>query len=156
MKRVPRIAVVPVSLLLLTQPMHAQNASSATVGARVRVSTATFHRQPMALVERGSDSIAFRTPRGDTLRLHVSQVQTLELSHGRRTRKAKGAVIGFLIGAGIGGSLAFAAESSSDSFLKMPGLAAAVGGVLGGAVGAGAGAIVGAIPREKWRQIPVQ
>lgn len=89
---------------------------------------------------------------GVRIALRPEQVQRLEVSRGYRTDAGKGALVGLIVGAAIGGATYCAVGSCSD--LDALGLAifAPAGGFLGGMIGAlvGAGNIY-----DKWEVVSV-
>jgi hypothetical protein len=90
------------------------------------------------------------------LMLPTVSVEELEISRGRKSNVRKGALIGAVIGAGIGGSRAISPTSNSGRDLDAE-LYYVSWIIFYGALGAGVGAVVGAIIKtERWDEISIQ
>ena len=120
-------------------------------GARLRV---TLKGTPPTIlvgtVDRvAGDTLHLRVPyRGQTVPLPLMTVASTEISRGRHSRAAKGALIGGGIGVAVG-LLAFdMADPNPDLRARW--------GILFGLMGAGTGALIGAQSRsEKWEMVPL-
>ncbi len=90
------------------------------------------------------------------LRIPRAAVSRLDVSQGRKKTVGRSAGRGFLIGAGAGALIGYAAgdERGGLGFLT-PEQGALVGTVLLGAVGALVGTIAGQVERDVWRPIPI-
>lgn len=144
----------------------AQNAPGAEwpldSGSKVRITSPAFGLSPRVglLVSTAADTLFVRHAKKDsTMAIAVPNIARLEVSRGTHTRKAKGALIGLLIG-GVAGAVIGAASYSPAScnadtwcFDFGPEFGTTVLGVLGAGVGTLIGAIVGSSPTDTW--VPV-
>lgn len=138
------------------------------VGSRVRVAAPVFGtraKQVGTVVSVAPDTVVLRL--GATVpsrSLAISDITSLEVTRGKHTRKAMGALLGTLIGAGVGGILGYALyeepKCSSDAFWACigpltvgptsKGSNAMVSAVAGGLVGALVGTLVGGRATDTW------
>jgi hypothetical protein len=123
---------------------------SPAVGDREQTGRVVLATADSLVFEPAANDIAFRIPTSSILKLQVSQ--------GTHTRRAKGALYGFLIGAGTGAILGAAAYKKSDCseiciFPDSRGFDAAVVGTALGLVGTVVGAIAGSHAVDTW--VPV-
>ena len=122
------------------------------IGTRLRV---TLKGLPTTLTGRleqlAPDTLYLRVSdwEGEMLsRIPLSIVETAEMSQGRHSRAAMGALLGGAVGAGAAYA---AADKSPDAFLDAGALTA-----LGWLAGTGVGALVGwQFHSEKWTDVPV-
>jgi hypothetical protein len=165
---IPACAAVLVVPLLGASWLHAQQAPVVTEGSRIRVSTEPerVHPNPLVttLVRLTTDSMTVIAPSGGAeLSIPNSAVTRLEVSAGKQSRALRGAGIGLLTGAAVGG-LAWKLSSTScegdlcdsgfdDVVSSTFGAVALVTGAVGGAA---VGLIVGAArPAERWEPVPL-
>ena len=151
-----------VLLVTGTAAAGAQGAPRITAGLRVRI-THTDAAEPSPIIgtvlQRDADSLVLRVA-GSERRVAVAypQLSGLALSRGMKSRTAKGAGIGFLVGAAVGGILG--ATASSDGGCCMGGggpnmILAAVGSGVLGIGGLVVGSVIGAHhPIERWESLP--
>ena len=141
----------------------AQSTASAwppAVGSRVRLTAVALggKRETGILVSANKDSVSFRPASLDnSVSFRTADVTHLEVSQGTHTRKAKGALLGFLIVGGITGGLVAATwDKDHTGFIDFGrwGDAAIVGGELG-LLGALVGTIVGSRATESWHTVSV-
>ena len=147
--------------------MAAPDDPQVDVGSRVRVAAPVFGtkaKQVGTVVSVAPDTVALRFEANAPIRsLAVSDITSLEVARGKHTRKAKGALWGSLIGAGVGGVLGYALyeepKCSTDAFFgcinftvgpTSKGSNAMVSAVAGGLVGALVGALAGGRATDTW------
>jgi hypothetical protein len=148
-------------------------------GARVRVSRSGAPALVGAFLAVRADSVLMRTAAGDTTAVPLGSVRALELSRGLQSQEGDGAIVGLLVGA-VGGMTIAAAtyeepepqrcRSETISGCVVEGVAGALvdglrpgrkaravgGGLLGGIAGALIGRVVGSNLRaEGWRGVPI-
>lgn len=92
-----------------------------------------------ALVAWSADSLVL-SQSGVRMALRPEQLERLEVSRGYRTDAGKGALLGFFVGATVGGATYCAVGSCSDLEALGVAIFAPMGGFLGGMVGALVGA----------------
>ncbi len=138
--------------------VNAQDSPQVKPGDRVRV-TAPYlgiRKQAGRFETRRGDTLVVAAP-DSTMMFPVVFVMRLEVSRGRKSAVGRGALIGFLVGAG-GGAIAGAAALSEGCVDGdgCPALGALVGGAFFGLVGTGIGAVVGALSKaERWEEVPL-
>ena len=143
------------ALALTTAPTGAQAPyTQLPLGARARLIAPSETRWTTGtVVAADSAAIVLRVRHAgvhDTVL--VSEVQSLELSRGRR-RLTRGAA-GFLIGAVVGGGVAAGMTYMATSDAPEAGFATLVVGVLGAASGAVLGGTLGALTApERWKKV---
>lgn len=136
------------------------------VGSRVRIAAPVFgsrQKQVATVVSVTPDTVVLRFGATIPVRsLAASDIASLEVTRGKHTRKAKGAIWGLLIGAGTGAVLGYALyeEPTCESqeffgciYFFGPGSAganAAVSAVAGGLVGALVGTLIGTRATDSW------
>ena len=138
------------------------------VGSRVRVAAPVFGtkaKQVGTVVSVAPDTVVLRL--GATVpgrSLAIGDITSVEVARGKHTRKALGALLGTLIGAGVGGILGYSLyeepKCPSDAFWACigpltpgptsKGSNAMVSAVAGGIVGALVGTAVGSRQRDTW------
>lgn len=147
--------------------MAQQQGTELATGARVRLTSPTLkNQQVVRIVSVGSDTVVFRsdaTP--ETRRLALRDISVVETSLGERRRTGRGAVIGLLAGAVIGGIAGYQAHDACDDAFPTAltgclspvgaGGSAAILGVVGGAAGLLIGSSIGWLAKsEKWQRVP--
>jgi hypothetical protein len=141
--------------------MSVANAVRVDTGSRVRVAAPVFggKKQVATLVSFTPDTLVLRQGASTTYRsIATSDITALEVSAGRHSRKAKGALLGLLMGAGVGAAIGYFSYEEPepcgciriDLGPSSEGTSAAFGGALGGIVGALIGALVGSRPTDTW------
>jgi hypothetical protein len=157
------MVLILVGLAGVTDAGVAQTAQNVTwppaVGVRARVQSSVLggERQVGTVEGVTGDTLRFRREDGvGPTSLTPSQINTIEVSGGTHTAKAKWAAVGFLLGAATGAAIGGATYSPCrDSFAcigDIGGRSASVGfgAMLGGLTGAVAGTLWGAQSRETW------
>jgi len=130
------------------------------VGSRVRILSPVLgdERKTGTVAASAADTLLFRPARdASAIPLTTPNIVKMDIASGTHTRKAKGALLGFVIGAGVGAVLGAATyKKQKDCFCIVPdtrSFDAALGGVLLGIVGTGVGLIIGARDTDTW--VPV-
>ena len=138
----------------------AQEVSSLTAGARVRVTRLSTGMDEGRFVALTPDSLTFAARDGSRRAVALQDMALLELADGFRTRAQEFAIGGALGGAVIGGALgALAVRRQNAAPREFPQLASAdaggLAGALVGAVGGGvAGALVGRyLKTDRWKSV---
>jgi hypothetical protein len=165
-RRIPACAVVVVVQLLGASWLQAQEAPVVTEGSRIRVSTEADMVRPnplvTTLVRLTTDSLTvIGSGGGAELSIPNSAVTRLEVSAGKQSRALRGAGIGLLTGAAVGGLVWKLSSTSCEGELCDSGFDDVVSATFGavalvtGAVGGAAvGLIVGAArPAERWEPV---
>jgi hypothetical protein len=133
-------------------------------GSKVRITSPAFGLYPRVgmLVSTAADTLFVRHSKKDsTLAIAVPNIARLEVARGTHTRKAKGALIGFLIGGLAGAAIGSASYKPTtcggDGFCFDfgPEFGVAVLGVVGAGVGALIGTIAGSSPTDTWVRVSV-
>jgi hypothetical protein len=138
-------------------------------GARVRVTSRATGRFVGTLVGATSDSVRVELAGGSSVVIPRSAIAQLEVSAGVRRNGWRGAGIGLLAGAGVGGAIGLATyrrtecrdplldvlvcslvDQTSRSVTVMTD---AVVGATGGAI---VGALIGQVGRERWVRLPLE
>jgi hypothetical protein len=141
--------VVLVGLLVLSLPggAGAQASELLAVGSRVRVGSSEAEAQPLVgrIVALEPDAVVLLADDGHSqTRVPVTHSTRLEVSGGRRSKAARGAMIGTAIGA-LPGVLMTFGDYNSDK-----GNPAAIS-IAGAAAGAALGSLIGlALKSEEW------
>jgi hypothetical protein len=136
------------------------------VGSRVRVAAPVFGtkaKQVGTVVSMAPDTVVLRLGASVPDRsLAISDITSLEVARGKHTRKAQGALLGTLFGAGLGGILGYALyedpKCTNEGFgcinftigPTSKSSNAAVSAVAGGLLGALVGTLVGGRATDKW------
>lgn len=146
-------------LCFLTTPAYGQSAGQLGLGQRIMVRSAVgpgvLDEGVQGTLEGVSgDSVQLRLSPGSPAKaVFVGPRSQLFLFAGRRSSAGKGALIGGLVGAGMGTLFGFASESDEGKFVSR-GTAAAAGGILGGIVGLLSGLAFGAMSsHDTWTRI---
>ena len=150
MRRAGGVGVLFLLGALVTLPAEGQGVYSIRQGARVRLEV-DGKRMIGILNDRGSDSLAVRLDRGDTLwATQLARVQRLEVSRERRSDAGRWALAGLIVGAIPG----VVAGVSCDC--GRPGAAALSLGAFTGGIGLALGAAIGSGRRhDVWEVIPL-
>jgi len=133
-------------------------------GSRVRILSPVLgdERQTVTVVSSTSDALVYRqNSQAAPQKLSSGAITHMEISTGTRAHKAKGALIGLLAGAAVGGIIGYATwqrptcKDPNNSFGCIaidfgPGGDAAFAGALGGIVGTLVGALVGIHSTDTW------
>jgi hypothetical protein len=161
--RHPAVALALSLLLPIPVGSLADEGTSPTVGARVRVTAPSVSRELFqdegrrivgTLVSLTDETLTVQVSgHDDPAAVSRSSVQRFEISRSR-SKKRRGLLIGFLVGTGIGVGLAAASGGSSacDS-TSLSGCDVLLGTILLGLPGAIIGAV--AAPGERWDEIPL-
>jgi hypothetical protein len=167
------IAIVSGSAASAPRPAFAQTApdgASVTVapGSRIRVATPATGRIVGTLLSATSDSLHLEVVNGSSIAFPVASVSQLELSAGVRRNGWKGAGIGLLAGAGVGGVIGLATYRRTEcdepvlelfvcSFIDQTSrnVTVVADAALAGTVGAVVGALIGHVGRESWVRVPL-
>jgi len=125
-------------------------------GQRVRVTAPTISRAPIVGVgHMEADTLVVETD-GRTLHFARASLTRVDVNHGQKSNVGKGALFGFLIGAGVGavalGSNDYCTLEVSPAAGSCALIGAGVGGVGGLLVGTVAGAL---IKTDRWRELPL-
>ncbi|MDP9200997.1 MAG: hypothetical protein M3P26_03555 [Gemmatimonadota bacterium] len=165
MRFIPTLcAIVLIAPATGLSQMSVANEVRVDAGSRVRIASPVFgsKKQVATVVSITPDTLVLRQGASTTYRsIATSDITALEISSGRYSRKAKGALWGSLIGAGAGAALGYFSykdpkpcpEFSCFSLDFGPGSkgdAALFGGALGGLVGALVGTFIGRHPTDAW------
>jgi hypothetical protein len=146
--------------LVPTGVATAQSASSQwplDSGSRVRIHSPIFsdNTQQGTVMRTEVDTLRFRPWRVTaSTAVGLRDITGLDLYQGTHGRKAKGALIGFLVGGGIAAGVAAATWKQTASFDFGRGGDAAFAGLFGGLAGGLVGFLVGAHETDTW--IPVR
>ena len=133
-------------------------------GSRVRIVSPILgdRRQTGIIAASTSDTLIFRPAARDASPIAIAtpNIARIEVDSGTHSRKAKGALAGFLIGVGAGALIGAATYQKPKPcgfcFIEdSRGFDAALGGFLGGAVGAITGAVIGSRQTESWVPVAV-
>ena len=137
-------------------------------GARVRVTAPVTGRVVGTLVQATSDSFRVELASGSSIAFPATGVSRLELSAGVQRHGWKGAGIGLLVGASVGGVIGLATYRRTDcneplletfvcSFVDRTSQQVTViaDAAMVGTVGAIVGALIGHAGRESWVRVPL-
>jgi hypothetical protein len=132
-------------------------------GSRVRISSPVFgnKQQTGSVVSATSDTLVFMPSKQSTsTAISTPNIVELEVARGTHTSKLKGALLGFLLGAGSGaaiGSATYRAPNCTDFCFDMFGRDGniAVGAVLGGLGGTITGLLIGSRHSDTWETVAV-
>jgi len=136
-----------------------------TAGSRVRISSPTLgdKMQTGAVLSATSDTLIFLAAKQSTsTAIGTPNIVGIDVARGTHTSKVKGALLGFVLGAGSGAALGAATYKRPrcnpdvwcfDMFGQ--GGQAAVGAVMGAVSGTLVGLIIGSRPRDNWVPVAV-
>jgi len=134
-------------------------------GSRVRIVSPILgdQRQTGFVAASTADTLVFRPAARDASPIAIAtpNIARIEVASGTHSRKAKGALVGLLIGAGAGALIGAAAYKKPKPcgcirlFEDSRGSDAAIAGFLGGLVGAITGAIIGSRQTDSWVPVAV-
>jgi hypothetical protein len=137
-------------------------------GARVRVSTPAAGRIVGTLLRATTDSVVVEVASGSSVAFPAGGISRLELSAGVQRHGWKGAGIGLLVGAGVGGVIGLATYRRTEcdeplldlfvcSFVDRTSREVTViaDAAMVGTLGAVAGALIGHAARESWVRVPL-
>ena len=163
-----------IALLLIATSIEliAQEVSSVVSGDRIRVTFlksvrvmkgVTIRRLEGTLVRLDADTLVLREKYQSILLSHsIASLARLEVSRGRKSRAGRGALIGFLVGAGVGAVGTEAVCANARDFdsgsVGAPdiGTCLLLGGVAFGLIGTGIGAIAGKVIKgERWERVSI-
>jgi hypothetical protein len=124
-------------------------------GSRVRILSPALgdKKQSGTVISTTPDTLFFRQSAQAPVRaLSTSQIARMDIARGTHTRGKRGALIGFLLGAGAGAAIAAATYKPCECFAVDFGRGgdAAIGAVLGGVLGGVTGGIVGMRQADTW------
>ena len=152
--------VVYAIALLLPSLAAAQMATPIAVGSRVRITAAPSGDKKLTgtVMSLSADTLTLRQGAETNYRAFgISDISQIEVSTGTRTRKAKGALVGSLVGAASGALLAGALYKKPppcDFICLYPpdtrGDEMLIAGVAGALSGALLGSLIGARPVDTW------
>ena len=138
-------------------------------GARVRVTTPATGRFVGTVVSATADSVRVELAGGASMALPTPAITQLELSTGARRQGWRGAGIGLLVGAGVGGAIGLATYRRTQcddpildaivcSLVDQTSRSVTMisDATLGGAAGALVGALIGSVPHERWVRVPLE
>ncbi len=140
--------------LLHAAPLTAQHASEPTSGSRIRITAPPVFGQPRigTSKELARDTLFYLDRNLAEQAVPLLRVDRLEVSEGVRSNTANGAVLGFLVGAGLGGGAMYMLCTGTDDCPVGIMTVAAAG--VGGLVGAVVGALIGSTQPERGRVLP--
>jgi len=133
-------------------------------GSRVRIVSPILgdQRQTGFVAASTADTLVFRPAARDASPIAIAtpNIARIEVASGTHSRKAKGSLVGFLIGAGAGALIGAATYKKPKPcgfcFIEdSRGFDAALGGVLGGIVGVITGTVVGSRQTDSWVPVAV-
>jgi hypothetical protein len=161
-------AVASVPRFIAAQSVSDRVSVDLASGARVRVTAPAAGRIVGTLLSATGDSIRVELANGSSVAFPVDGLSRLELSTGVQRRGWKGAGIGLLAGAGIGGVIGLATyrrtqcdepllETFVCSFVDQTSRQVTViaDAAMVGTVGAIVGALIGHVGRESWVRVPL-
>ena len=165
----PPIKILAFAALLTPCAVAAQIAPSpewpVPAGSRVRIVSPVLgdKRQVGSVHSATFDTLLFRPGAKDVSPIAIATpyITRIEVPNGTHTRKAKGALVGFLVGAGTGAIIGAASYKKPEPcgciyFMEdSRSFDTALGAVLGGIVGAITGTIIGAGSTESWVPVAV-
>jgi hypothetical protein len=169
--RLPRLLLVlaPFTLAVPADGTAQTGPTSLSSGARVRVRAASLGptARTARVVTAGADTIVVRPDdaSGFDVTLPRAEITQLDVSEGRRTRKARMALVGSGVGSVVGyiaGAASFSDPCKTEPavcagfFYETRGSDAFAGALAGALLGAAAGAITGQLWKtDRWRSYPI-
>jgi len=152
--KAPRITSLAVVLLVtMSVELFAQQGSPVTPGVRVRVSRlGNVPRVVCTVLALKADTLVLDAEdRVETLEVPLALVEKVEISRGKKSNTAGGAIAGGLFGAVLGAACAsgpggYGCGGSDAEYVALATIAA----------GTGIGALIGAaIKTDRWEQVPL-
>lgn len=149
---------------------EAANAASVVVtpGSRVRVTTPATGRVVGTLLMASDDSVRIELAGGSSVGLPRANLSGLEVSGGVRRNGWRGAGIGLLVGAGVGGAIGLATYRRAECYDNViegffcdivnrtsRSVTVMSDAAMVGTAGAIVGALIGQIGRETWVRVPL-
>jgi hypothetical protein len=125
-------------------------------GSRVRIQSPIFSdkTQHGTVVSTRADTLHFLNERGTAnTAVVLHDITSIDVLQGTHTRKGKGALLGFALGAGIAAGISAMSWKKTSGFDFGRGGDAAFYAVPGGLVGAVVGMLVGAQATDSWVQV---
>jgi hypothetical protein len=150
---------VHILVALCLAPMGVAIAQSASAqwpldsGSRVRIQSTIFSgkTQQGTVSSTRADTLNFRAGFGTaSTAVGLHDITSIDVFQGTHSRKAKGAIFGFALGAGIAAAISAATWKETNGFDFGRGGDAAVIALPGGLVGGVVGLLVGARETETW------
>jgi hypothetical protein len=136
-----------------------------TAGSRVRIYSPVLgdRYQTGSVVSATSDTLVFLPAKEATsTSIGTPNIVKMDVSHGTHTHKWKGALLGFVLGTGVGAALGAATYkpprcSNGEWCIDMFGRQgdAAIAGVLGGLLGTVGGLMIGSRQTDTWVPVAV-
>jgi hypothetical protein len=125
-------------------------------GARVRVTTNAQKKVVGTLMTADADSVRLISSKHRrVVSVPTASIVRLEKSGGRRSNFGGGALIGGLVGGGVGLLLGVLASTDNSGWWEVGGEEVAAGTAVLGLAGAGLGTIIGGVShKDKWEQLP--
>ncbi len=150
MTRHPWIASLLVCAAL-SASLSAQETAPPSAGDQVRVRISGARVDGYYLSGFGETRLAIRGPEGDTVRLAMTEVQSIHVAAGKQRRFMRN----LLIGAAIGGAIGVAAgiPGMHEQTISDPVGSLVYTGSAGAIVGGVTGLLVALKPRTRWRQV---
>lgn len=125
-------------------------------GSRVRIQSPIFSSkaQQGTVISTRGDTLLLQPALGTaTTAVGLRDITSIEILSGKHSRKAKGALLGFVLGAGSAAAYAAATWKRSNGFDFGRDGDAAIMAVPGGLVGGLVGLLVGARETESWMRV---
>ncbi len=125
-------------------------------GVRVRVTTNAHKKVVGTLMTADADSVQLTSSKdARVVSFPAASIVRLEKSGGRRSNPGGGALIGGLVGGGIGLLLGVIASTDDSGWYDVGGSEIAAGTAVLGLAGAGLGTLIGAAShKERWQELP--
>ena len=173
MMRTLVLLLVIIGAVVGSSPAGAQSAAHGgsvdlAPGSRVRVTAPATGRVVGTLLSATDDSVRVELTSGSSLTLPTTSLSGLELSAGVRRRGWRGAGIGLLVGAGVGGVIGLATYRSAECYDNVVegffcdlvnrtsrSVTVVSDAAMGGTAGAIVGALIGQVGRESWVRVPL-
>ena len=150
------------------QTVHSPLSVDLAPGARIRVTAPATGRLVGTLIQATTDSVRVELASGSSIAFPAAELTRLELSTGVQRRGWKGAGVGLLVGAGVGGVIGLATyrrtqcdEPVLETFLcsfvdrTSRDVTVIADAAMVGTVGAVVGALIGHAGRESWVRVPL-
>ena len=161
------------SAVVVPHRAAAQDAASGasvvvTPGSRVRVTAPATGRIVGTLLMASDDSVRIELAGGSSVGLPRASLSALEVSGGVRRSGWRGAGIGLLVGAGVGGAIGLATYRSAECYDNVVegffcdivnrtsrSVTVVSDAAMVGTAGAIVGALIGRVGRETWVRVPL-